>query len=349
MDTEKPLADFNGGLAKEDSSVIQRVGSAERSKSRTKRKREPRPEPSEAREIKLVVQVARGRAERPENFGAAEATSSSSLVISPSPAPPATNETSPVPEALAQKVFPEVGRQLIQARMLNEFVYCERLFYYEFVEGVFLESADTLRGHAIHQRVDSGNGALPSAKVKRGDAGKGATAASEKSESGKVSSDSGGKETIHSRSVQMGSERLGVIAKMDLVEVRASVTPPNGQGMGIQQELFPQVVVCPVDYKAGAPREGDDGNELWDTDKIQLGLQALILRENGYACHQGIIYYRATKQRVHLAITPELEAWVLEKIEGARRVAQGPIPSPLVDSPKCNRAPSPRFACRMKH
>jgi hypothetical protein len=185
MDTEKPLADFNGGLAKEDSSVIQRVGSAERSKSRTKRKREPRPESSEAREIKLVVQVARGRAERPENFGAAEATSSSSLVISPSPAPPATNETSPVPEALAQKVFPEVGRQLIQARMLNEFVYCERLFYYEFVEGVFLESADTLRGHAIHQRVDSGNGALPSAKVKRGDAGKGATAAPKKAKAEK--------------------------------------------------------------------------------------------------------------------------------------------------------------------
>jgi CRISPR-associated protein Cas1 len=221
--------------------------------------------------------------------------------------------------------------------MLNEFVYCERLFYYEFVEGVFLDNADTLRGHAIHQRVDSGNGALPSAKVKRGGVEKGATAAPENSESGEVSSDGGGKETIHSRSVQMGSERLGVIAKMDLVEVRASGTQPNDQGMGIQQELFPQVVVCPVDYKAGAPREGDDGNELWDTDRIQLGLQALILRENGYACHEGIIYYRATKQRVHLAITPELEAWVLEKIESARRVAQGPIPSPLVNSPKCNR------------
>ena len=47
--------------------------------------------------------------------------------------------------------------------MLNEFVYCQRLFYYEFVEGVFVESADTLRGGAIHQRVDSGTGALPKA------------------------------------------------------------------------------------------------------------------------------------------------------------------------------------------
>jgi len=48
--------------------------------------------------------------------------------------------------------------------MLNEFVYCQRLFYYEFVEGVFVENADTLRGGALHQRVDSGAGALPKAK-----------------------------------------------------------------------------------------------------------------------------------------------------------------------------------------
>src|SRR6266850_1249059 len=54
----------------------------------------------------------------------------------------------------------------IPARMLNEFVYCQRLFYYEFVEGGFVESADTLRGGAIHQRVDTGTGALPKAKRK---------------------------------------------------------------------------------------------------------------------------------------------------------------------------------------
>src|SRR3974390_1142514 len=61
-----------------------------------------------------------------------------------------------------------VEAEQIPARMLNEFVYCPRLFYYEFVEGVFVESADTLRGEAIHQRVDTGTGALPAAK-KRAD------------------------------------------------------------------------------------------------------------------------------------------------------------------------------------
>lgn len=68
-------------------------------------------------------------------------------------------------------------------------------------------------------------------------------------------------EVIHSRSVQLGSARLGVTAKLDLVEAR---TDP--------EDLFSTLEVCPVDYKAGAPRPGEDGNELWDADKMQLGL-----------------------------------------------------------------------------
>jgi CRISPR-associated protein Cas1 len=237
---------------------------------------------------------------------------------------------SKTPQTLTVAPPKESEPQQIPARMLNEFVYCQRLFYYEFVDGVFVESADTLRGDAIHQRVDSGSGALPKAKRK---------AESDKSkESEGASTDAAGStpkeaepqdtepETIHSRSVQMGSERLGVVAKMDLVESKAE-----------KGDLFTALEVCPVDYKAGAPKEGEEANELWDTDKMQLGLQALILRDNGYTCNEGIIYYRATKQRVRLAVTPELEIWILQNIAEARRVVTGPIPPPLVNSPKCVR------------
>ena len=52
---------------------------------------------------------------------------------------------------------------------------------------------------------------------------------------------------------------------------------------------------------------------------------------------RGVIYYRATKQRVRLPITAELESWVRENIAEAKRVITGPIPAPLVDSPKCVR------------
>ena len=222
---------------------------------------------------------------------------------------------------------PETQGQPIPARMLNEFVYCPRLFYYEFVEGVFLESADTLRGEAIHKRVDSGSGELPKPKrltpaTKRPGGGEPPSAA----EAGTTEVAVAEAETIHSRSVQMGSERLGVVAKMDLVESK------TGEG-----DLLTAVEVRPVDYKAGAPREGTDANELWDTDKMQIGLQVLILRDNGYACNEGVVYYRATKQRVHLAVGPELERWVLGNIAQARRIVAEKIPPPLVHSPKCVR------------
>ncbi len=213
----------------------------------------------------------------------------------------------------------EIATEPLPARMLNEFVYCRRLFYYEHVEGVFVHNADTLRGAAIHTRIDSGSGAMPPADAK--------------TEAVEGAAPSAPPETIHSRSVSLGSDRLGVTAKIDLVEVRAAqVDDAAGE-----PDLFSKREVCPVDYKSGAPREGEDGKELWDADKMQLGLQCLLLRDNGYICHEGIIYYRATKQRVRLEITPELEKWIVAKIREARECAVGPIPPPLVDSPKCPR------------
>jgi CRISPR-associated protein Cas1 len=200
----------------------------------------------------------------------------------------------------------------IPARMLNEFVYCPRLYYYEYVEGVFVESADTVKGAVVHARVDKGKGALPQS---------GESSSATESEETKSSADA---EEIHSRSVMLGSDRLGVTAKMDLVEATLN-------------EAGNVMDVCPVDYKVGAPREGKEGLELWDADRMQLGLQCLILRDNGYACEAGIIYYRQTKQRVRLELTPELEEWVCSQIAAARSAAMGPMPPPLVDSPKCVR------------
>jgi CRISPR-associated protein Cas1 len=232
--------------------------------------------------------------------------------------------STPLPAELAE---PPKGAPLtepIPARMLNEFVYCPRLFYYEHVEGVFVENADTARGAVLHERVDKGTGALPAAQIARTDEqAKGAAGEEEDGEGSKSRSDK-----IHSRSVTLGSERLGVIAKLDLVEMRA------GEGA---TDLLSRLEVCPIDYKAGAPREGEDGNELWPTDRMQLGLQILILRDNGYRCDRGIIYYRTTKQRVPLEWTAELEAWVLSQVDSARQTMSGPIPPPLVGSPKCVR------------
>jgi CRISPR-associated protein Cas1 len=180
----------------------------------------------------------------------------------------------------------------LPARMVNEFVYCPRLFFYEWVEGVFRESADTVEGSVQHKRVDREGKGLPKAEE-------------------------AGEEKIHSRSVTLSSERLRVIAKMDLVELAGSTATP-------------------VDYKHGRPRSDPEKLELWPTDRVQLATQAIILRENGYRCDEGVIYYQSTKQRVRLefsdAVIDEAEAAIAAAWSAARA---GVIPPPLIASPKC--------------
>jgi CRISPR-associated protein Cas1 len=242
----------------------------------------------------------------------------------------------------------DATQDLLPARMLNEFVYCPRLFYYEHVEGVFLHSADTKKGAAEHTRVDSGSGALPESKVPlRGtkipaetDEGNAppherppsaAATANAKPQADESSSVS---ETIHARSVMLGSETLGVVAKLDLVEITLESSEISNSESQIRR---PAARVCPVEYKTGAPREGDDGRELWDADRMQLGLQILLLRENGYACDEGVVFYRQTRQRVRFILTAEDEDWIRRGIAAARACAAGPIPAPLDHSPKCPR------------
>ncbi len=188
---------------------------------------------------------------------------------------------------------------LLPARMLNEFVYCPRLFFYEWVEGVFENSADTLDGQAKHTRVDSGPSAMPTANDMDG-------------------------EKIHSRSVTLTSERVGLTAKLDLIESDTGAVNDNS--------------VRPVDYKRGKPREVDGLPTPWPSDRIQIAAQALVLRDNGYSCDEGILYYASTKQRVRIEINDALISETEELIVQARKAAlSDQIPEPLVDSPKCPR------------
>ena len=198
--------------------------------------------------------------------------------------------------ATSSLVFPNL---LLPARMLNEFVYCPRLFYYEWVEGLFAENTETVEGTIRHSKIDKKEpSAFPTPES--------------------VASGADG-ETIHGRSVSLSSERLQLVAKLDLIEEE------NG-------------VVTPVDYKRGAPREDEEGLTLWDADRVQLAAQAIVLRENGYRCESGIVYYVATRQRVRIPITDELIADTLLTAERARAVAASDqIPPPLANSPKCPR------------
>ena len=206
----------------------------------------------------------------------------------------------PIPVSPASN--PPIPRQLpdyLPARMVNEFVYCPRLFFYMWVDSLFRESADTLEGSAQHKRVDARATALPEATP---------TAPTDQPP-----------ERLHARSVTLSSERLRVIATLDLVEAQGQTATP-------------------VDYKHGAPRtDSDDANlAMWPTDRVQLALQAIILRENGYQCDEVVVFYQKTRQRVRVPVNDALIAEAETAVAGAWALAaHGHIPPPLEDSSKC--------------
>ena len=55
---------------------------------------------------------------------------------------------------------------LLPARMVNEFAYCPRLAYFEWVDGQFADNAETTEGRFHHRRVDQ----APTRKSKRASA-----------------------------------------------------------------------------------------------------------------------------------------------------------------------------------
>lgn len=186
----------------------------------------------------------------------------------------------------------EAGDQvpaLLPARMLNEFAYCPRLFHLEWVGQQWADSDDTEDGRYHHRRADRPAGvAEPEAET-----------------------------PWQARSVQLSSERLGIVARLDVIESDGS-----------------QVV--PVDVKRGHPPNVPEG--AWEPERVQLCAQGLLLRESGHDVDHGELYFAGARRRVRIEFTPELIARTEELIAAARVAATaGTPPPPLVDSPKCPR------------
>src|SRR5215831_1694428 len=97
------------------------------------------------------------------------------------------------------------SNDLIPVRALNQVTYCSRLYYLEYVEAVMPINEHVEDGLFQHRRVD--NPDLQHRTRKEGDA-------------------------LHTRSIQLSSERLGIAGKLDLVEehpprsATAAVTSP---------------------------------------------------------------------------------------------------------------------------
>jgi CRISP-associated protein Cas1 len=203
----------------------------------------------------------------------------------------------------------------LPARMINEFVYCPRLFYLMHVEGQFEHNKHTTEGIAIHTRVDAKTDPLPLLAL--AEANDEPPETDENGESNTTPT-AAMEETFHARSVMLASDQAGVIAKLDLIEVQGEIATP-------------------IDYKKGQPRLTEEGGlTAWPADQVQMCLQALILRENGYRCDEAQVYYKQTRQRVVVPITEALIQRSLQAVQDANRVAEFPFaPPPLINSPKC--------------
>lgn len=124
-------------------------------------------------------------------------------------------------------------------------------------------------------------------------------------------------EPVVTSSITLSSDEHRVIAKLDLAE-------------------FKDGLATPIDYKRGRPRKTEDGVEAWPSDEVQLAVQALVLRANGYRCNDGILFYHQTRQRVRVAFTDQVIDTAVQTINDAWEAAtKTRLPPPLVDSPKC--------------
>lgn len=222
---------------------------------------------------------------------------------------PAAVEVPATPSADAARAkplrdLPPIGEReltLVPARMVNEVLYCERLMYLEWVQDEWESNAFTADGTRVHKRVDASKKKLrpPAATTDNAPGGEAI----------------GVEPPYQARSVTLSSERLGLTAKLDVVDVEGGKT-------------------LAVEYKRGKKPKIPEGAYL--PERAQLCCHVLLLRDNGYTCEGGEIYFAGDHQRTAIAIDDELIGVTLTAIKRVRDLALAKqLPVPLVNSPKC--------------
>lgn len=193
--------------------------------------------------------------------------------------------------------------ELIPARMLNEFTYCPRLAYLEWVQSEFRDNLETKEGTFGHRNVDK-----PTRKS--------FAAPSEDDDQSTVPSGLAA-DALAARALMLSAPSEGLLAKLDLIELEGRRA-------------------VPIDYKRGtAP---DITEQAWEPERVQLCAQGLILRANGYDCDYGELYYIESRRRVVIRFDEALIRRTRELVGQLRSLSAEPrMPPPLVDSPKCPR------------
>lgn len=199
------------------------------------------------------------------------------------------------------------------ARNVAEYAYCPRLFYLMEVEGVFLPSADTEQGKSVHRRVDR-----PSAVDEKGDEPEEPPDEAERPKS--------------VRSLALTSQALGLTATLDLAEISGQTAIPVEYRKG---RPYRATLAPPPDDPGEVEEEPLSTAEPWPTDRVQVGLQVLLLEEAGYTVVEAVIYYAAERSRLRIPVDEQLKEEARATLVSARACAKGSRPLPLVNDPRC--------------
>lgn len=205
-----------------------------------------------------------------------------------------------------------MDESLWPARNVAEFAYCPRLFYFIQVEGIFVPSSDTEKGLAVHRRVDK-----PSIFPQRVEPGA-----------------DGPERPRAVRSLVLSSGSLGLTATLDLARIAGQTAVPIEYRKGHPQRI---PIAVSDDESGESEQPSHQQVQAWPTDRIQVGLQALLLEEAGYCVSEAVIYYAEEKRKLSISIDANLKAEALHVLENAKQCAQGPRPLPLINDSRCPR------------
>ena len=121
---------------------------------------------------------------------------------------------------------------------------------------------------------------------------------------------------FHARSVSLTAPQAGVCCRIDLLE-------SDGQA------------VTPVEYKRGEAPRAPAG--LYEPHLMQLVAQCLALRENGFSCEEGMVYFIRSKERVAVPFdSAQIDRAKSLLAELRSTIERGEIPPPLCASARCD-------------
>ena len=163
---------------------------------------------------------------------------------------------------------------------LEHYAYCHRQAALIHVEGIWSESAETVRGDLSHTTVD-----LPGIQRRRG--------------------------VTTIRSLPVWSDTHGLRGVCDVVE-------------------FDNTMATPVEYKVGRYKVGGPA-------ELQLGGQALCLREAGFDVPVGFIYSVAERRRHAIPIDTRLLDQVVAATVAIRRLLDTPALPAARNDTRCRR------------